>query len=121
MNVINLTPHPITLHGAEGVIVIPPDSRGPARRAQVAGVAGKVTIPGIGAMATVSAPTMGGVTGLPDPVEGTIYIVSSLVAGGCPDRADVYSPGTGPGQGAVRDADGHVVGVTMLVCAQAAR
>ena len=37
----------------------------------------------------------GEVTGLPAPEEGTIYLVSGMVADACRDRPDVFSPATG--------------------------
>jgi len=60
-----------------------------------------------------SAPTWGEVEGLPEPSEGTIYIVSGLVAGRI-SRPDVFSPGTGPQDGAVRE-NGRIVAVTRLI------
>mgnify|MGYP001598752857 FL=1 len=50
--------------------------------------------------------TVGGdVTGLPEPVAGTIYIVSLLVRQAVPHRLDVLSPGQ-----LVRDSAGQPVG-----------
>jgi hypothetical protein len=68
-----------------------------------------------------SAPVWGAVVGLPDPVDGVLLVVSQLVAGRVPDRDDVVSPGTGPADGAVRDAQGRVCAVTRLVRASARR
>ena len=53
--------------------------------------------------------------GLPDEDGGkTLYIVSSLVglAAAGSGRADLLVPGTGPGDGAIRDGNGHIVAVT---------
>lgn len=49
------------------------------------------------------------VIGLPEPVEGTGYIVSSLAAQACPDRKDLYFP-----IDLVRDTNGNVVGSRAL-------
>jgi len=47
----------------------------------------------------------GEVEGLPDPVDGTYYIVSSMVQSMVKDRKDVFSPGD-----LIRDDDGKPVG-----------
>lgn len=50
--------------------------------------------------------------GLPEPEEGTMYIVSSIVqdfARGLLGRTDVISPDTSP-ESVVRDANGKVIG-----------
>jgi hypothetical protein len=44
-----------------------------------------------------------------------LYVVGTMVAARAGDRGDVVSPGTGPADGAVRDADGRIVAVTRLV------
>lgn len=49
--------------------------------------------------------TYGPVENLPEPVEGTIYIVSGMVRSALPERADLASPG-----GTIRDGNGRVVG-----------
>ena len=54
--------------------------------------------------------TFGEVTGLPDPVEGTLYIVSALVRSALPARTDLASPGD-----LVRDAAGAVIGCKGLI------
>lgn len=55
--------------------------------------------------------TFGPVEGLPEwePEAGQIYIVSTVVAQQCPDRADVVSPDTGPT--AIRNDKGQVTAV----------
>lgn len=55
--------------------------------------------------------TYGVVEGLPEPEPeaGHIYIVSTVVAQQCPDRADVVSPDTGPT--AIRNDKGQVTAV----------
>ena len=48
----------------------------------------------------------------PEPAEGTIYLVSSMVQGAMP-RKDVQAPDTGPT--AIRDAQGNVWAVVGLI------
>ena len=54
--------------------------------------------------------TYGDVTGVPDPVDGTIYIVSMLVRTTLGSRKDLASPGD-----LVRDDKGNIVGSLNLV------
>jgi len=61
-----------------------------------------------------AAPRWGDVQGLPEPDPETILIVSGLVASRCGGRPDVFGPGTGPNDQAVRD-DGRVIAVTRLI------
>jgi hypothetical protein len=58
---------------------------------------------------------------LPHPQDGTIFIVSRAVmdawkrgagSGAWDHRLDLVSPGTGPNDGALRDAKGQIVAVT---------
>lgn len=46
----------------------------------------------------------GEIENLPAPCEGTVYVVSSIVAARCPERADVFFPGR-----PVRDNQGQIV------------
>ena len=52
---------------------------------------------------------------LPDPVPGTMYIVSLIALQAIEGRSDVCAPATGPNDGAVRDDRGQIVAVTKLV------
>jgi hypothetical protein len=114
MNIINLTPHSIVLlrdnllGGQEAAEFTP--SGVIARVATTAGakIEGK-DIP------LFTAPTWGEVENLPAPKAGVILLVSALVAGRCIGRTDVFSPGTGPNDGAVRDDKGHIKAVTRLI------
>ena len=47
----------------------------------------------------------GEIENLPDPCEGTVYVVSSLVAARCPERDDVFVPGR-----PIRDDQGRIIG-----------
>lgn len=53
--------------------------------------------------------TYGAVEGLPDPVDGVLYVVSALVRAAVPSRTDVASPGD-----LVRDSAGNVTGCRTL-------
>ena len=100
---VNLTPHEITF----GINVIPASGI----VARVASKPGEELGNGL-----YTAPQWGEVEGLPPEEPETIYIVSALVAGRVGNtRDDVYSPGTGPADNAVRDPQGRIVGVTRLI------
>jgi len=112
MDIINLTPHTITLtHGTGHYSTIEP-SGSIARVGSEPG--SKLPLSGL-PCAAYTAPTWGTVEGLPAPKPDTIYIVSGLVAGRLSGRPDVFSPGTGPRDGALRNEKGHIVGVTRLI------
>ena len=103
MNIVNLTPHEIKL--------IVKKSFGSVTH----------TIPTSGTIARVSQSidyikdgpgdiplyksTFGQVENLPDEVEGTLLIVSSIVKSAMPDRKDLVVP-----VNFVRDADGKIIG-----------
>jgi hypothetical protein len=111
MNIVNLTPHNVVLQDADGVRTVIASS-GVARVACTPGALENVEgVP----VPVAGRATYGAVEGLPDPVEGTIYVVSAMVLGRCKDRDDVVGPGTGPKDGAIRNEDGNVIAVTRLV------
>ena len=113
MNLINLTPHAIVLRTSGGDIAIAPSgtvarvTSTPGAVHEVAGIPCPVVDP----------PTFGEVTGIPGAIGGTIYIVSGMVLAAC-SRADVFGPGTGPTDGAIRDEGGRIVAVTRLIAAR---
>jgi hypothetical protein len=113
MDIINLTPHSLNLVSPNGeTTTIQPSGQ----VARVASQSGQEIFLGPGLSCLVfSAPTWGEVEGLPGPQADTIYIVSGLVAGRLNGRPDVFSPGTGPKDGAVRDEQGRITGVTRLI------
>ena len=112
VKIVNLTPHQLTLYAVES-------SEGDAPIATYAseGVARvsvtSTPVAGLGTDAGVI-PVMrrefGEVEGLPEPQEGYVFVVSSLVQGQVPHRRDVLSPDTGPGS-VVRDENGRIIGV----------
>ena len=109
---VNLTPHPITLRGEGGDQVIQPSGE-VARVSQTPGE----EIGAVNGIPVYSAPVTGAVEGLPQPQDDTVYIVSGMVLAHCQGREDVFGPGTGPKDGAVRNEKGHIVAVTRLIAA----
>lgn len=102
MNLVNLTPHTINIL-TEGMVRSIP-STGIARCATESALIYQVEgIP-------VNRTTYGKVEGLPEPSEGTVYIVSALVRMAVPTRNDVVSPGD-----LVRDEKGQPIGCKNLV------
>lgn len=102
IEIVNLTPHALTifpLDGGEPIVL--------AATGKVARVTAKSRP--IGGLFTVV--EYGDVTGLPAEGDGTtIYIVSGLVRAAVPTRLDVASPGE-----LVRDEEGKPVGCKGLV------
>lgn len=94
MRFINLTPHEVRV----GDKVFPASG-------EVARVETEVTKIGEVCGIPFVVQTNGDAYGLPDPVSGTMLIVSSQTMLACPDRADLCCP-----HGLVRDNDGRVVG-----------
>jgi len=104
MALINLTPHQVVVRLADGGDVIFSPSGRVARCAVSQETVGEAN--GIPIVRSV----FGAVEGLPEAQDGTIYIVSSLVAQAVAGREDVVAPDTGPT--AVRDEGGRIVAVT---------
>lgn len=113
MKLVNLTPHAITLFTPEGVKKLPASGKLARVRADFR------TVGGVEGIALVRQ-QFGPVEGLPDPQPDTRYIVSSLVMNALSalgiTRPDVIAPGTGPNNGAIRDAQGRVRGITQFIC-----
>lgn len=86
MDILNLTPHAISVRQCDGKILTVPPS-GIVARVSVSRT-GKGFIEGV----PVSDICNGAVTGVPDSVDDRIYLVSSLVATSLPNRADLYVP-----------------------------
>jgi hypothetical protein len=111
--IVNLTPHSIVLRAADGSDTTIPPSGAVARVAMVQGAdTGRV----VGGVPVFGADRPGAVEGLSDAAPGVVYIVSALVGAALAGtgRADVVTPGTGPADGAIRNAAGHVVAVARL-------
>lgn len=100
MTIINLTPHAINfLREDNSVLATIVPSGTIARASQTREAVGEVN--GI----VVNQCSYGSVTGLPDPQDGTIYLVSALTAQACPERSDVFIT-----DDAVRDENGRIIG-----------
>jgi|688.fasta_scaffold218190_2 hypothetical protein len=97
MNIINLTPHEIVVVGDGATKILPSGAvaRVTTTRQKVAQI-GEIPI---------YRSVTGAVTGLPESVDGTVYIVSAMVRLAVPSRTDIVSPGE-----LVRDASGQPIG-----------
>ena len=112
VKLVNLTPHEVVvLNDANNVVLRVPPSGQVARVSAQEKVVG--TINGVPLVKT----EYGEVQGLPDPQQGTIYIVSLLVLQAMAGkRSDLVAPNTSPTPlGAVRDAQGRIIGVRSFV------
>ena len=100
MTIINLTPHAITfLDGNNSVLATIEPSGVVARASQTRERVSEVNgIP-------VNQCSYGAVIGLPDPQDGTIYLVSALTAQACRNRSDVFIV-----DDAVRNESGQIIG-----------
>jgi hypothetical protein len=120
-NIVNLTPHEVTLVGQDGSVIlrIPPSGL-VARVAEETESAGEAVVFPAGPLALtgVRVPLIkrswGAIQGLPEPQIRTLYLVSSLVAAAAWEqgRRDVVAPGE-----LVRDSEGRVVGCKSLCVA----
>lgn len=103
--IINLTPHTVTLVCGERTVEVAPSGQ-VARVSATAQQVGTITIDGFDF--PVVKTVFGEVTGLPEPQDNTVYVVSTLVLSAVQGRKDVVAPNTGA---AIRDSEGRVVGV----------
>lgn len=102
---INLTPHKIVVSCGEKEITFPPSGE-VVRLKTVECDRGFLNgIPTIAREFSVP-------EGLPEPKEGTIYIVSSIVLDSC-NRGDLVAPDTGGT--AIRDDNGRITAVTRFI------
>lgn len=103
---VNLTPHSVTIVGASGSITLPPAREAP-RCEMVRTEVGSLSVDGVVVPVLTSA--VAAPPELPPPVPGRILIVSRLVADALPDRPDLLFPDM-----IIRGADGGVVGCRAL-------
>lgn len=96
---VNLTPHPINLfvNGALVSTILPESVPARCEQSQEL-VETWLSIP-------ITRQKFGKVENLPEPKEGTRFIVSRLVAEACQERTDLLIPGP-----CVRDQSGRVIG-----------
>lgn len=113
MRLVNLTPHDIVLRDTQGNDTVVPAT---GQLARVESIPGQPeTVAGIPVL-VYSASSFGAVSGLPEPAEDTIYIVSMIVASALiGKRTDLVYPGTGPNDHCVRDEHGRIQAVTRLI------
>jgi len=103
--VVNLTPHAVNILGA----IFPPS--GTVARVEVEQeYLHNIMMAGI--EVPVYSNTYGAIEHLPEPQEGTLYIVSGLVKAAT-SREDVVAPDTG--KSAVRNDKGHIQSVVRVV------
>tara|TARA_R110000868_G_scaffold350145_1_gene611389 strand:- start:269 stop:646 length:378 start_codon:yes stop_codon:yes gene_type:complete len=102
----NLTPHSLAIESKDGRIITVPPS-GIVARLAVTREARPVFVVN-GDVFCVSRPTLGAITGLPNPEKGMLFVCSALVAEQA-KRTDVVSVGE-----LLRDANGAVVGARGL-------
>lgn len=111
MKLVNLTPYPIILYGAEGVSTLNPSGQ------VVTIAASQETVDTVEGVAVIR-DVFYGIHQIPEPEDGTIYLVSSLVLAALRDagstRTDVLCAATGRRDGAVLGARGEILGVTRL-------
>jgi len=119
---VNLTPHVIKFHTADGDFELAPDERGPARIVERPNDALPVLCAVVSGQGYVEVKAYAAgipveVSGLPPPKPVVSYIVSRMVLDSplVADRRDLVAPGTGPTDQPVRDERGQVVAVTRLI------
>lgn len=100
MKFINLTPHTINIISKDFKMSIDPDKSYPVPRVNMQRheLCTIMSIP-------IYKNTVGDVMNLPDQVDDTYYIVSTLVKMAAPARKDLLSPGN-----LIRDDRGNVIG-----------
>lgn len=105
MKIINLTPHQVSVLVGEEMKTFEPSG-------MIARVSTNCKVVGYVDGIEIVAQTYGDIQGLPEPQEGTLYLVSLLVrqAAQAQGRTDVISPDTSP-ESAIRDVEGRIVGV----------
>ena len=94
--IVNCTPHAIVVVREEGSVTYEPS-----------GIVPRVSSTQVEVEPGFWRSEMGDVTGLPEPEEGTLLIVSAMVQSAS-DRKDLIAPATGM---ALRNEAGHIIGV----------
>jgi len=111
--VVNCTPHPVRIAlGPERLIELTPAEE-PARLLKATPRREALCCEGE-AVPVLVAPPPQRVEHLPPPRPSTYYLVSTVVATALAGRPDLLAPATGPGEGALRDDEGRITGVTQL-------
>lgn len=110
MRILNLTPHALTFISGENNMeryIVEPSGIIARVSSHTEGIGSITTDDGFTIPLTTT--VFGEVENLPSPEEGTIYVVSSLVAGRVPERKDVYIPNE-----SIRDDKGRIIGCLSL-------
>lgn len=107
---VNLTPHALNIERPDMPNLIIPASGDVARVETHRVPCGTIGANGI----PVELSVLSDVTGLPEPSDGTYYIVSGMVLDRVQHRADVFAPGQ-----LLRDDAGRVSGCRGLSCTEA--
>ena len=108
VKIVNLTPHKITFVTDKGDLIVKP-SGSVARVSSETKETGCIYVSNFGLRIPLTTTVFGQVENLPEPEEGVIYVVSSLVAGRVPERHDVYIPNE-----SIRDDKGRIIGCKSL-------
>lgn len=108
MELVNLTPHPVSIQPVDGPVFELPTAGPPARVVVSLDDLGTITTGGLQVRVTRT-PSEGDVVGLPEPVQGRYLVVSRVVASACPHRDDLLFPDE-----LIRDQDGKVIGCAAL-------
>lgn len=104
VRLVNLTPHNITVVGDSGETILTIPSAGVVARCSTKRE--RVATLGVGNFnVPIHWTTFGEVVDLPEPQDGTVYIVSRVVAEARRDRDDLLVP-----DDLVRDEEGRIVG-----------
>ena len=102
MQLVNLTPHTLNIHSSNNVTDIAPSG-------EIARVTTSYnhtnTVAGINVYSCV----YGNVSGLPEPQENKIFVVSGVVKSAVPERTDVMAPGE-----LIRNESGKPIGCNGL-------
>jgi len=106
---VNCTPHEVAVLVKDQMIRIPPSGILVRLTTNCAPIGDVLGLP-------VVLCIEGEPVGLPEPEKGVVYIVSSMIAKKVM-RPDVISPDTSD-EGAIRDGNGYIIGVTRLKCYQ---
>lgn len=120
MTIKNCTPHPIVLRAADGTDTTFPPACPKGQEPRVMNGFGvrDADHPLAGIIDIFTPDTQGEVENLPPAEAGVFLVVSGMVGDALRVRGirrpDVLVPGTGPGDGAVRNDKGHIVAVTRL-------
>jgi len=106
---VNLTPHEVAfpMDATQAIFFTVPPSGTVARAATARQQVAVLDIDGV--TVPVNRVPFGQVENLPEPAEGTYYIVSSIVAQALPGRQDLLVP-----DDTIRDSQGRIIGARAL-------